>query len=175
MLRHLKTVAEFSGTIYYGLRGNHEARSKPCFRFPQTVLPPLRGESIKADPAGDVMAWNKGGRPKVADDELRQHRVNVRLTHAEKAALIESAEKMGMHPATWLRQAALKRRLPPPPVPAVNIKKYGELGKLSGILNQLAKAAHQGKVLGIKPEDLARVKNEVDALRRDLLGLTRGE
>lgn len=108
-------------------------------------------------------------------DALRGKVIGVRVTDSEFSAIVEKAKIAGMHRGRWLREAALTRKLPPPPVPAVNIQKYGELGKLSGILNQLAKAANQGRILGVKPEDFARVKIEVDGLRRDLLGLTRGE
>ena len=40
---------------------------------------------------------------------------------------------MGMPPARWLRIAALARRLPPPPVPAINRAIYSELARMGAL------------------------------------------
>ena len=56
---------------------------------------------------------------------------------------------MGMPPARWLRIAALARRLPPPPVPAINRAIYSELARMGVNLNQLARAANEGRLDGL--------------------------
>lgn len=58
---------------------------------------------------------------------------------------------MGMPPARWLRIAALARRLPPPPVPAINRAIYSELARMGVNLNQLARAANEGRLDGLPP------------------------
>ncbi|MCY0886074.1 MAG: mobilization protein, partial [Firmicutes bacterium] len=69
----------------------------------------------------------------------------MRVTAVEYAALREKAEALHISPAQWLRDAALKRRLPAPPAPAINIAEYGKVARLSANLNQLVRSAHEGR------------------------------
>ena len=73
----------------------------------------------------------KGGRPKGDPAAVRDSTIGVRVSPAEYDALRAKAEQMSMTPAQWLRDAALTRRLPTPPVPAVNREQYAELAKTS--------------------------------------------
>lgn len=113
----------------------------------------------------------KGGRPKSDPDAVRVHRVNARLSAAELAALTAKAEQMGMTPAQWLRESALSRRLPSPPVPAINREQYAELARLSANLNQLARLAHSGEPVTVADALLQRLADEVGRLRLALLGV----
>ena len=72
---------------------------------------------------------------------------------------------MGVTPAQWLRQAALVRRLPPAPVPAVNREQYVELARLSANLNQLAWHANRGEGVIVDMNLLRRLGTEVRQLR----------
>ena len=73
---------------------------------------------------------------------------------------------MGMPPARWLRIAALARRLPPPPVPAINRAIYSELARMGVNLNQLARAANEGLPLSF----LSGVKQYLLIVQRAVLG-----
>ena len=77
---------------------------------------------------------------------------------------------MAMTPAQWLREAALTRRLPSPPVSAINREQYAELARLSANLNQLTRLANEGDRVTIATALLAKIKAEVSRLRLDLIG-----
>ena len=122
-----------------------------------------------ADPAPPKRG--RGGRPKNAPGTVRDVTIGVRVAPAEFAALTAKAEQMGMTPAHWLREAALSRRLPSPPVPPINREQYAELARLSGNLNQLAKLANSGQPVTVADTLLQRLAGEVGRLRLALLGV----
>jgi hypothetical protein len=103
---------------------------------------------------------------------VRVTTIGVRVSAAEYAALKLKAEQMGVSPAQWLRLAALSRRLPPPPVPAINREQYAELARLAGNLNQLAHLANEGRPVTVADTLLRELVGEV---RLALLGAERGE
>lgn len=111
----------------------------------------------------------KGGRPKAAPADLRASTIGVRVSDAEHDALRAKAEAMGMAPAQWLRQAALSRRLPSPPVPMINRAQYAELARLAANLNQLAKAANEGRAVTVNDALLQRLSAETGKLRLALI------
>ena len=111
----------------------------------------------------------RGGRPKNAPGTVRATTIGVRVSPAELKALQAKAEQMGMTPAHWLREAALSRRLPTPPVPAINRAHYVELARLSGNINQLAKLANTGHPVTVDSAFLQRLGAEVAQLRLALL------
>lgn len=112
----------------------------------------------------------RGGRPKNAPGTVRDVTIGVRVAPAEFAALTAKAEQMGMTPAHWLREAALSRRLPSPPVPPINREQYAELARLSGNLNQLARLANSGQTVAVADALLQRLAAEVGRLRLALIG-----
>ena len=117
----------------------------------------------------------KGGRPKGDPAAVRTSTIGVRVSADEYAALRAKAEQMGMTPAQWLREAALSRRLPSPPVPAANRQQYAELARLSANLNQLAHGANIGQNVAVNDALLQRLAGEVSRLRLALLGVGGGE
>ena len=116
---------------------------------------------------------SKYGRPKIAVENVRKHRIGVRVSPVEFAELKAKAKTLAVKPAAYLRMAALDRRLPATPAPAVNVAQYGALARLSGNLNQIA----HGMNINFKPENaelvslLTKTLNEVQKLRASLLGL----
>ena len=112
----------------------------------------------------------KGGRPKGDPAAVRTSTIGVRVSADEYAALRAKAEQMGMTPAQWLREAALSRRLPSPPVPPINREQYAELARLSANLNQLARLANSGEPVTVADALLQRLAGEVGRLRLALLG-----
>ena len=65
---------------------------------------------------------------------------------------------------------ALTRRLPAPPVAAINREQYAELGRLAANLNQLTRLANEGQRVTIANDLLGRLRYEVSRLRLGLLG-----
>jgi hypothetical protein len=112
----------------------------------------------------------KGGRPKGDPAALRAMTIGVRVSPSEYAVLKDKAAHMGVTPAQWLRQAALSRRLPSPPVPAINRAAYAELARLSANLNQLARHANRGESVQVGADLLHQLGLEVRRLRLSLIG-----
>lgn len=117
----------------------------------------------------------KGGRPKGDPDAVRVHRVNARLSPAELEELKAKADEMGMTPAQWLRVGSLSRRLPSPPVPAVNRQQYSELSRLAANLNQLTRLANSGQSVVLPSALVTELIGEVRRLRMSLIGLEKSE
>jgi hypothetical protein len=113
----------------------------------------------------------RGGRPKSDPSALRASTIGVRVSANEYAALRDKSEKMGMTPAQWLREAALSRRLPQPPVPPINREQYAELARLAANLNQLARRANEGYPVTVSDEFLRQLSDEVRRLRLTLIGV----
>jgi hypothetical protein len=103
---------------------------------------------------------------------MRTRQVNARLTEAEYKALI-TGKPAGVPVGVWLRTRALKRRLPRA-IPEVNQQAWASLARVSGNLNQLARAINEGRA--DRPAvDLAELRRLVDDLRRELIGLGSSE
>lgn len=62
------------------------------------------------------------------------------------------------------------RRLPPPPVPAINRAIYSELARMGVNLNQLARAANEGRLDGLPLSFLSGVKQYLLTVQRAVLG-----
>lgn len=112
----------------------------------------------------------RGGRPKGPPDAIRATTIGVRVSPSEYALLRLKSESMAMTPAQWLREAALTRRLPSPPVAAINREQYAELGRLAGNLNQLTRLANEGRPVTIADALIQRLTQEVRSLRLALIG-----
>ena len=112
----------------------------------------------------------RGGRPKGIPEAVRTATIGVRVSASEYAALRLKSEAMAMTPAQWLREAALTRRLPTPPVAPINREHYAELGRLAGNLNQLTRLANEGRPVTIADALLQRLIQETRRLRLALIG-----
>jgi hypothetical protein len=112
-----------------------------------------------------------GGRPKGDPAAVRIATIGVRVSASEYELLRQKAAHMRMTPAQWLREAALSRRLPSPPVAAVNREQYVELARLAANLNQLAHLANEGARVTVADGLLMRVAGETRRLRQALLGV----
>jgi hypothetical protein len=123
---------------------------------------------MEADP---TPRKSKGGRPKGDPAAVRTITIGVRVSTGEYAALRERAAALHMTPSEWLRTAALSRRLPPPPVAAINRAQYVELARLAANLNQLTRLANEGQRVTIANGLLAQLLSETQRLRLSLLGV----
>jgi hypothetical protein len=112
-----------------------------------------------------------GGRPRGDPAAVRSATIGVRVSASEYATLRAKAAQMHMTPAQWLREAALARRLPSPPVATINREQYAELARLAANLNQLTRLANEGGRVTVADGLLARMASEAKRLRLALLGL----
>lgn len=112
----------------------------------------------------------RGGRPRGLPETVRRMTIGVRVNDAEWQTLQARARHMGMSPAQWLRTAALSRRLPPPPVPETNRAAYAELTRLAVNLNQISRAANEGRAV-VSSNILLGLRREVLRLQAMLLGV----
>ena len=111
------------------------------------------------------------GRPKVAPENVRRS-VSVRLNGFEWASICRKADAAGVTPTAWMRRASLSREPLRAVVPAVNRDAYAELARLAANLNQLARAAHEGRV-SLSPSLFDLLREIVQALRLEMLGANR--
>lgn len=102
-------------------------------------------------------------------EELRRERVSVYLTSEEASVVRQRASASGLHPGAYLRSAGLTRL--PRPIPAINREAWLALARLCGNLNQYQAAINEGRATGYPPEVIAELRDQVQALRRDLLGV----
>ena len=94
----------------------------------------------------------------------------MRLSALEHATVASKADALHLRVAVFLRQAALARRLPSPPVAAVNREQYIELARLVADLHELRRHADAGQAVTVTDALLRRLQHEVDRLRLELLG-----
>lgn len=111
-------------------------------------------------------------RPQKSVEELRLHTIGVRVNAAELADFRRKAAAVNLSLAQWLRSVGVSGLVLRPLVPAVNRQAYMELARLAGNLNQLARAAHEGRV-SIAPLFLENMQRQVQELRKELLGVNR--
>jgi hypothetical protein len=122
-------------------------------------------------PPDVVTRRSAGGRPRGDPAAVRNATIGVRVSAGEYATLRAKAAQMHMTPAQWLREAALARRLPSPPVAAINREQYVELARLAANLNQLARLANEGGRVKVADSLLTQMTFEAKRLRLALLGI----
>jgi hypothetical protein len=128
------------------------------------------------DPTAQPKAKRKIGRPKLTDrTAIKKTTFGVRLTDDELIELTKRAAAMGMKPGQLLREAALTRRLPSPPVPAINREQYAELARLAANFNQLALAANRMLMVNLDSDLLVSTIAELRLLRLALIGVNPNE
>lgn len=112
----------------------------------------------------------RGGRPRVNGAEARKRTIGVRVNAAEMDALQCKADSVGLPLSQWLRLVALSRYVPRPLVPEVNREAYAELAKLAANLNQITRAAHEGRA--VVPFPVLKATHDIlKKLRLALLGV----
>lgn len=103
---------------------------------------------------------------------MRKQTIGVRVNVSEWDQLQVKASSMGMSPAQWLRHAALTRMLPRRPAPELNRRAYADLARVGGNLNQLAKAANEGRAIEDIGDLLRELLTTLREVRLRLLGAT---
>jgi len=108
----------------------------------------------------------KGGRPIKEESQKRSYRIGLRFSMAEKVSLKQKAERAGLTPSEYIRQASLKGRIIPAPG-AEELKAYRELTGIANNLNQLTKEAHKQNLPMIAPR-LLKAMEDVNKLIKSL-------
>ena len=111
------------------------------------------------------------GRPRLPPERRRRPSLTLCMTAEEIKIVRHRAALARLPTATYVRASALRPTSPPHTVPVLNIRSYGQLGRLANNLNQLTKLAHQGRILPALLPNLADLLAEVRRLRRQLVGL----
>ena len=81
--------------------------------------------------------------------------VPIRFSDEERQLLYEQAKSVGVSLSSFVRRAALKRRMPPPPVTEVNRESYQELCRIGNNLNQVTRAIHERRLGALETPTLA--------------------
>ncbi len=100
--------------------------------------------------------------------ELRRHPITCRVTDAELSE-IDDRRPEGMTRGEWLRTAALLRA--PARVPEVNQVAWGHAGRIAGGLTTLARAAAEGRTVGVDPAEIEALRLALAEVRRLMLGV----
>ncbi|MGO8868135.1 MAG: plasmid mobilization protein [Alphaproteobacteria bacterium] len=84
-----------------------------------------------------------------SEKRARTKHLTIRLTPEERAAIDQAADRAGLTPGSYARQAVLgapaPRQVRKPPVERQELARLlGELGRVGNNLNQLARAANTG-------------------------------
>ncbi|GAK34376.1 hypothetical protein JCM17846_33540 [Iodidimonas nitroreducens] len=108
----------------------------------------------------------RGRKPKDPSDR-RKHAVTCRLTDAEQSHIDQLRGKISR--GEWIRRAALDQL--PSIVPQANRDLYVALARSAANLNQYQRAINEGRV-DAPAVDMAKLRDQVKALRRQLLGVT---
>jgi hypothetical protein len=111
-------------------------------------------------------------------EQRRRHSVGVYLTDAERSQLealaipdgTEGLSELGIRRrlARHLRTVGLENT--PPQIPAINRQAWASLGRVAGNLNQYQAAINEGRATGYPPAVLEELRDQVQALRRELIG-----
>jgi hypothetical protein len=109
------------------------------------------------------------GRPLLPRQSLR-NKLDIYLTDAEKSTVVEKASQAHLPVATFIRQIALGEKIVAVPQP--NAVHWASLSRTVSNLNQLAHAANSGQVINVPAELLDDLREEVQSLRRSLLGVS---
>jgi len=120
----------------------------------------------------------KHGPDPLPSDQRRRHSVGVYLTDAERSQLEALAIPGG---TAGLSELGIRRRLArhlrtaglesaPPQIPAINRQAWASLSRVAGNLNHYQAAINEGQATGYPPEVLEELRDQVQALRRELIG-----
>ena len=114
----------------------------------------------------DMGRRSRRGPVSLPADVLRQHCVSVRLNAAELTLLDENRGRWQR--GEWMRMAGIGKL--PPSIPEINLKVWASLAQVASNLNQYQVAINCGKAKGYPPGILKALRDDVQLLRRELIG-----
>lgn len=109
-----------------------------------------------------------GPEPRPAE-ELRRTRVSVFLTEQEANEMRRRAASISFHLSPYFRAAAFNKL--PKKIPAINREAWVALARVASNINQYQTAINEGRAGGYPPAVLSELRDMVQALRCDLLGV----
>lgn len=106
------------------------------------------------------------------DDDLRKV-LAIRLGRSERALVKQKAAEAGLRPATYIREAALRAIVAPvkSDIPPINREAWASLARVCANLNQYQAAINSGNATGYPPSFLEGLRDQVQMLRRELIGV----
>jgi len=102
------------------------------------------------------------------ESEHRRTRVSVYFSDEELDAI--DRRRGGRSRAHYLRDVGLGQL--PAQVPPINREAWRDLARTSGLLSQYVAAINVGNARGMPPEIVSELREQVELLRRELLGIT---
>jgi hypothetical protein len=106
-------------------------------------------------------------RPRRSDDERRSECLTIRLTPAERLALLAEAEQLSITPTSLARQRLIRGRLVVHEHRRLDPRQVFELGRIGVNLNQIARALNSGQHLN--PATIEGVLAELKRLIGEIL------
>lgn len=96
--------------------------------------------------------------------------VPIRVSPEERLQLYEAAKRFSVSLSEFVRRAALKLRMPEPPVTEVNRETYRELCRIGNNVNQLMRAINEGRVSQVDPNLLGELRALIKEVGLQCLG-----
>ena len=97
----------------------------------------------------------------------RTARIYARFSPEEKAIVEQKAKAAGFTSSKFMRELGLHGRVQP--VLSINLQQWSRLGGLGSNLNQLVRHCNQGVVPPDLKTVLEEIRDQVNAVRRDLI------
>jgi mobilization protein NikA len=110
------------------------------------------------------------GRPSLPPDLRLSKNLVLRVLPEDHAAAVAAAAAASLDLATYLRHLLRNRRLPAI-APAPTLAMVRQIARLGNNLNQLTRLAHTGRLSPRLEPLLEDIRDQIDAFRRQLLGL----
>jgi hypothetical protein len=114
----------------------------------------------------------RGPKPLALADK-REHCVSVRLNSVELTDLDSARVLVRMQRGEYLRAAS--RGVLPPTIPQINREAWSNLARVVGNLNQYQTKINEGLVTSHSPEMIEELRDLVQKLRSDLIGIRESE
>lgn len=106
-------------------------------------------------------------RPKKQPEDLREERINPRLTMAERILIEQNAAALSLTASEYMRRRALSHRMPAPRPEQRNLARaVAELNRLGVNLNQIARHMNAGRA---PPPHLSTLLERIDATIASLI------
>lgn len=116
----------------------------------------------------------KGTKPKLENARIKT--LAFKVSDSERENIRENAKARGLSPSSFSRLAVLGKRMPSSPTPTVNIKTWGELGRIGNNLNQISERLNRRgdyveadiyKVVSELQAQIQQIRNEISGVEND--------
>lgn len=116
----------------------------------------------------------KTTKPKLSDP--KDQTLAFKVSSEDCRKIKENAQARGLSVSSFARLAATEKRMPAAKVPTVNLKTWGELGRIGNNLNQISKHLNQtGEIDASIYKVVTDLKTELHQIRNDLINISEVE